>query len=77
MRLTRPQVMDIYSTQVVHVNVNSATLATASSGQSGLATLGHLASVSSGQSAIEVWLEFGLVIEEKQFVCTGTIASLC
>ena len=58
MRLTCPEVMDIYGAKLVNDNAGTVTLASA--------LLGQLALAISGQSAREVWLEFELVIEEKK-----------
>ena len=62
MRLAQPKVMDIYGAKESDANANLGPSASAPS-QEGL--------------AIEVWLEFGLVIEEKQCVFNCNFAFLC
>ena len=60
MRLANPKVMDLYGTHGADENAESTTVSVSVSAPSRI------------QSASKIWLEFALMIEEKQYVYSGS-----
>ena len=58
MRLSNPKVMDLYGARGANENAESAMVS--------------VSVPSWAQSASEIWLEFALMIEEKQYVHSGS-----